>query len=219
MISIPLVPRVALTHPLLSSPCPSPLFSSFSHRLPPTHTALHTRSLSDSSTPSLPLIPESLSRGELSVSLRFLLRNFPVIPPPSHPSSSRRCHPAHHHPSPSQCRRTRRSPKKREERSRLKYDPRLSCARGAVWICARSEIRATIRTTRIYRRWRRRWPRPHAAARVIYASTSIDVEVERPSRIREGEKEREEEREKIRERSDHTRSRLTLQSSGLGFRL
>lgn len=134
--------------------------------------------------PSLPLIPESHPYGGLSVSLRFLLCNFPVVPFPLHPSSSRRCHPASTLTTLlSQCRRTtKRSPKKREERSRPKYDPRLSCARGAVWICARSEIRATIRTTRIYRRWRRQRPRPRAAARVIYASTSIGVEVERPSR-------------------------------------
>jgi len=110
---------------------------------------------------------------------------------------------------------------KKEERSRPKYDPRLSCARGAVWISARSEIRATIRTTQIYRRWRRRRPRPRAAARVIYASTSIGVEVERPSRTREGEKERggrkkERERERARERSDRARSGLTSHSSGLG---
>lgn len=44
--------------------------------------------------PSLPLIPESHPYGGLSVSLRFLLCNFPVVPPPSHPFSSRRCHPA-----------------------------------------------------------------------------------------------------------------------------
>lgn len=54
--------------PLALHVAPSPLFSSFSHRLPPTHTALHTRSLSDSSTPplplSLPLIPEFHPRGE-----------------------------------------------------------------------------------------------------------------------------------------------------------
>ena len=63
----------------------------------------------------------------------------------------------------------------KKEKSRSKYDPRLSCARGAVWICARSEIRATIRTTRIYRRWwRRRWPRPRAVARVIYIRFDFD---------------------------------------------
>jgi len=98
--SVSLVSRVALTIPLLSSPCCSlPSISFSSHRLPPAHTALHTRSLSDSSTLSLTPIPESQPHGELSVSLRFLLRNFPVVPPPSHPSSSRRCHPLTSRPS------------------------------------------------------------------------------------------------------------------------
>lgn len=132
----------------LSMSLPSPLFSSSSHRLPPAHTALHTRSLSDSSTPSLPLIPESHPRGELSVSHRFLLRNFPVVPSSfsSFFFSSLPPRRSAHFPAlrvlpvPTDGALAR---KKREERSRPKYDPRLSCARGAVWICARSEIRAT----------------------------------------------------------------------------
>lgn len=173
----------------------------------------------------LPLTFESSPRGGFFASLCLLLCNYPLsfhrlafphlfryLPLFAANSPTRP-------PGPSADERGARR-KKREKRNRPKYDPRLSRARGAVWICARSEIRATVRTTRIYRRRR---PRPRAAPRrALYtlrlrsASTRSRGRAE-PERMRGREKERKRKREN--KRSDRAQAGLTLHSSRLDFRL
>lgn len=140
--------------------------------------------------PLLPLTSESSPRGGFFASLCLLLRSYPsFLSPPSFSSSLSLPSPARCQLAdpPSQCRRTRSWPKKKKERGEKPAQVRSStlwCARRSMDLCSFRDssdpnISAAAAT---------------AAPRVIYASTSIGVdEVERPSRIREGERKSERE--------------------------
>lgn len=167
----------------------------------------------------LPPTFESSPRGGFFASLCLLLCNYPPFLPSPCFSSSLSLPPpfAADPPSRPQCRRTRRSPKKkREEKPAQVRSSTLSCARRSMDLCSFRDscdrpndpnISAAAATAA-----------RRAAPRVIYASTSIGVdEVERPSRTREGEGERKRKREN--KRSDRAQAGLTLHSSRLDFRL